>query len=84
MKKYEAFKQELIEHILQNFSQSRETLDIPYLLKGQCGTFATAMAGYFPELRVVTGFYCGRVKIDKAEEDPSCLFNHVQLLELLP
>lgn len=56
-KKYRTFIKGLEEDMLSNFRQPRETLDLGYLLKGQCRSWSIKLAEEFPELTTVRGFY---------------------------
>lgn len=56
---YQAFRDELLEQALSRYIQPRDTISIPYLLKGKCSPWTLLFVARFPELTRVAGFYNG-------------------------
>lgn len=56
---YAAYGEELLDEMLARYQQPRESLNIPYLLKGQCMPWTDKFVAKFPELTKVLGFYDG-------------------------
>lgn len=54
---YQALKDELLEKELSRYAQPRETISIPYLLKGKCYGWTSIFVQKFPHLKQVCGFY---------------------------
>jgi hypothetical protein len=54
---YQALRDELLEKELSYYIQPRETISIPYLLKGKCYAWTHKFVEAFPQLRQVCGFY---------------------------
>lgn len=54
---YKALYEELLENALEKYIQPRDTIGIPYLLKGKCRAWSLKAIERFPQLELVTGFY---------------------------
>jgi hypothetical protein len=66
---YLAYRDELMEKDLSRYSQPRESISIPYFLKGKCHEYAEKFHAKWPQLEVVKGFYIGREHIWCREPD---------------
>jgi hypothetical protein len=57
---YEEFRAQLLEKELSHYAQPRDTISIPYLLKGKCYSWSQKFVERFPHLTLRTGFYGNR------------------------
>lgn len=55
--KYRPHFVEMLERELLRYRQPSSTIDKCYLLKGKCHVWSFEIRAYFPELKVVEGFY---------------------------